>query len=161
MLLSERPACTQHGSRGVFLPAHRAHDFLKRNVPPSRLSIAITWLVLLSSRGAFGMVSPVGVFFSRVAFLVALSQFGRDVGRLFATVALGFAGGNFSLNFYGLGGWCLVRVGRHLRSRLAVAQLVPLLGSQERQLHVLLRQGSNRPGSELLSRCALLPPCGP
>src|SRR5579863_1403419 len=42
-------------------------------VPPSRLSIAITWLVLLPSRGAPAsfVVAATGAFFARVAFFFA------------------------------------------------------------------------------------------
>ena len=40
-------------------------------VSPSRLSIAITWLVLLPSRGAPAFVAATGAFLSRVAFFFA------------------------------------------------------------------------------------------
>src|ERR1041385_4164229 len=40
-------------------------------VPPLSLSIAITWLVLLSGRGTLAFVAPLGALFARVALLFA------------------------------------------------------------------------------------------
>jgi hypothetical protein len=38
-------------------------------VPPSRFSIAITWLVLLSARGMPAFVAGLGAFFARVVLV--------------------------------------------------------------------------------------------
>jgi hypothetical protein len=56
--------------------------------PPSRLSIAITRAVLLSSRGALALVSPVGTFFERLAFLVAAGVVGATSGACAPRVAI-------------------------------------------------------------------------
>src|ERR1700719_5291587 len=51
-------------------------------VPPSRLSIAITWLVLLPSRGVPAFAAATGVFFVLVALFLRGSLLRRHVGRL-------------------------------------------------------------------------------
>src|ERR1700733_1175930 len=50
--------------------------------PPSRLSIAITWLVLLPSRGAPAFVATTGVFWVRGGVLLRGRLLRRDVARL-------------------------------------------------------------------------------
>src|ERR1019366_4599260 len=60
-------------------------------VPPGRLSIAITWLVLLPSRGAPASfaVGATGAFFARVAFFFAPGSDDATSGDCGATVVAG------------------------------------------------------------------------
>jgi hypothetical protein len=63
-------------------------------VPPSRLSISITRLVLLSARGAFTTSSPVGAFGLRVAFLVGSAATGASSGTCSLTLGSGSGAGS-------------------------------------------------------------------
>ena len=73
-----------------------------RVVPPSRLSIAITWLVLLPSRGALAFVAATGAFFARVAFFFEGACSGATSGICGAT---GVAGAGSGLSGTTAVGW--------------------------------------------------------
>jgi hypothetical protein len=58
-------------------------------VPPSRRSIAITWLVLLPARGALASVAAAGAFFARLAFFFVGTCSAATSGDCGATGAAG------------------------------------------------------------------------
>src|SRR5207237_7262453 len=62
-------------------------------VPPSRLSIAITWLVLLPSRGTLGFVAALGAFSARMTLFFAGASPGATLGVCGATGVSGVGSG--------------------------------------------------------------------
>jgi hypothetical protein len=57
--------------------------------PPSRRSIAITWLVLLPARGTLASVAAAGAFFARLDFFFAGGCSGAPSGDCGVTGAAG------------------------------------------------------------------------
>src|ERR1019366_1434814 len=61
--------------------------------PPGRFIMAIAWSVLLPSRATLGLFSPVGAFFVRVVFLVAVGVVGATLAACAPTLATGSSNG--------------------------------------------------------------------
>ena len=90
VFLRQGAARAQHGPGGVLPPSNGGHD-LPSVVPPSRLSIAITWLVFLPSLGAPASFAgaATGAFFFTGSLLLRGRVRRRHVGRRGATGVAG------------------------------------------------------------------------